>query len=83
MTFLEMEMKELGRITWNDTYNITSLIRTPHVYLRHLGDGRSLHGWRLQTHTHTYTPHTQTHTVGAINTTSTTTIFLLLHDCHY
>ena len=29
MAFSEMEMRELGRNTWNDTHNITSLIRIP------------------------------------------------------
>ena len=54
MTFSDMEMKELGRSTWNDTDNITSLIRTFQVCLRHLTDGRSLHGARVQTHTHNH-----------------------------
>ena len=63
MKFSDMEMKELGRSTWNDTHNITSLIRTPQVCLRHLADGRSLHGGRVQTHTHTYT---HTHRPGNI-----------------
>ena len=59
MKFSDMEMKELGRSTWNDTHNITSLIRTPQVCLRHLADGRSLHGGRVQTHTHIHA-HTPT-----------------------
>ena len=29
MAFSEMKMRELGRNIWNDTHNITSLIRTP------------------------------------------------------
>ena len=44
MTFLEMEMKELGRSTWDDTHNTRSLIRTRQLCLRHLEDGRSLYG---------------------------------------
>ena len=44
MTFLEMEMKELGRSTWNDTHNVTLLIRTPQVCIRHFADIRNLHG---------------------------------------
>ena len=55
MTFLKIEIKELGRSTWNDTHNITSLISTPQVCIRHLADGTGLHGGRVQTHTHTYT----------------------------
>ena len=31
MAFSEMEMRKLDRNTWNDTHNITSLIRTPQV----------------------------------------------------
>ena len=46
MTFSEMEMKEIDRSTWNDAHNITSLIRTPQVCLRHLADGRTLQGGR-------------------------------------
>ena len=47
MTYLGMEMKELGRSTWNDILNITSLIHTPQLCPRHLADGRSLHGGRV------------------------------------
>ena len=55
-----MEMKELGRSTGDDTHNITLLICTLQKCLRHLADGRSLHGGRVEnTHTHT---HTNTHT---------------------
>ena len=52
-------MKELGRGTAYNTHNIASLIRSPQVCIRHLADGRLLHGGRVYTHTHT---HTQTHT---------------------
>ena len=38
MTFLEIEMKDLGRSTCNDTQNITALIRTPQVCLRYLAE---------------------------------------------
>ena len=55
MTFSDTEMKELGRGTAYNTHNITSLIRTPQVCIRHLADGRSLHGRRVYTHTHTHT----------------------------
>ena len=44
MTFSDTEMKELGRGTAYNTHNITSLIRTPQACIRHLADGRSLHG---------------------------------------
>ena len=47
MTYLEMGMKEFGRSTWNDSDNITSLIRTPEVCLRHLANGRNLHDGRV------------------------------------
>ena len=43
MTVLKMERKELGRSTWNDTYNTRTLIRTPHVCHRHLAGKRSLY----------------------------------------
>ena len=47
MTFLEIKMKKPGRITWNDTHNTESLIRTPQACLRHPADIRSLHGERV------------------------------------
>ena len=52
MTYLEMEMKELGRSSNNNTHNISSLIHTPQVCHRRLAVGRSLHGGRVYTHTH-------------------------------
>ena len=55
MTSSDMKMKELGRSFWNDTHNITSLILTTQVYIRHLADGRSLHGIRIQANIHTHT----------------------------
>ena len=51
MTYLEMEMKELGRSSSNNTHNIPSLIHTPQVYHRRLAVGRSPHGGRVYTHT--------------------------------
>ena len=45
-------MKELGRGTAYNTHNTTSLIRTPQACIRHLADGRSLHGGRVYTHAH-------------------------------
>ena len=54
-------MKELGRGTAYNIHNATSLILTPQVCVRHLADGRSLHGGRAYTHIHTHT-HTHTHT---------------------
>ena len=47
MTFSDTLMKELGRSTWNDTHNITSLIRIPKVCLRNLADGRRVHDRRV------------------------------------
>ena len=47
MTNLEMEMKKIVRSTWNNTHNITSLIRTPEVCLRRLAVGRYLLGGRV------------------------------------
>ena len=49
MTYLEMEMKELGKS--NNTHNISSLIHTPQVCHRRLAVGKSLHGGRVYTHT--------------------------------
>ena len=47
MIFSDMEIEELGRSTWNDTHNITSLICAPQVCPRHLADGRGLRGGRV------------------------------------
>ena len=47
MTDLETEMKKLSRSTQNNISNTRSLIRTPQVCLRHLADGRSIHGRRI------------------------------------
>ena len=58
MKFLDKEMKEFGRSIQINTLNTRSLIRTPHVCLRHLADGRSPYGETVHTHTHT---HTHTH----------------------
>ena len=53
MTYLEVEIKELGKSTWNDTHNMTSSICTPQVCLRHVVDGRSLQVVRVKTQRHT------------------------------
>ena len=55
MKFLDKEMKEFGRSIQINTLNTRSLIRTPHVCLRHLADGRSPYGDTVHTHTHTHT----------------------------
>ena len=49
MTFLDKKMKELDRNTQIDIHNTKLLIHTPDVCLRHLADGRSLHGGRIAT----------------------------------
>ena len=56
-------MKELGRGTTNNAFNITSLIRTPQECIRHPADGRNLHSGRVYIHTHT---HTHIHTSMAV-----------------
>ena len=63
MTFLDTEMKELGRSI--HIHKTRSLIRAPHVCLIHLADRRSLHVGRILTHIHTHT-HTHTHNVNKI-----------------
>ena len=57
MTFLDTEMKELGRST--HIHKTRSLIRAPHVCLIHIADRRSLHVGRILTHIHTHTHTTQ------------------------
>ena len=47
MIDLEKEMMELGRSTQINIHNTRSLILTPQVCLRHLGDEISLHGGRI------------------------------------
>ena len=65
MTFLDTEMKELGRSI--HIHKTRSLIRAPHVSLIHLADRRSLHVGRILTHIHTHThTHTHTHNVNKI-----------------
>ena len=64
--FLDTEMKELGRTIPLNTHNRRSLICTPYVCLRHLGEGRSLYGETLSVHTHTHT-HTHTHMSSVIS----------------
>ena len=51
MTFLDTEMKELGRGTHQNIHNTRSLIRALQARHIHLADGRSLHGGRIYTHT--------------------------------
>ena len=55
MAFSEMEMRELGRNTWNDTHNITSLIRTPQVFS---GISQAEEAFAVEEYKHT---DTQTH----------------------
>ena len=72
-------MKELGRGTAYNTYNITSLIRTPQACIRHLADGRILHGERVYTHTHT---HTHTHTSARAQVVKVQLAFFLSYICY-
>ena len=62
MTYLEMEMKELGRSTWNNTHNMTLLIRT-HQEILQLEEASMVEEYK-HTHTHTYT-YTHTYTLHA------------------
>ena len=52
MTFLNTEIKKLGRSIQINIHNTRPLNRTPHVCLRHLVDGRRLFGERVYTHAH-------------------------------
>ena len=47
MTFLDSEMKELGRNTHHNTHNTRSLIRTLKYGPGIVADGRSLYGERV------------------------------------
>ena len=47
MTFLDTEMKELGRSTLHNTHNARSLIRTLKYVPDIVADGRSLYGERV------------------------------------
>ena len=51
MTFLDTEMKELGRNAQQNIHNTRSLIHAPQVCLRHLADGRNLQGGKIYTYT--------------------------------
>ena len=62
MTFLDTEMKELGRNTQQNIHNTRSLLRAPQVCLRHLADGRSLQGGKI----YTYTDGRSIHKIGKI-----------------
>ena len=67
MTFLETEIKELGRSTWNNTHNKRSLILTPQVSPRHRCRRKKPLRWKSRnTHTHIHT-HTHTHTYTHTN----------------
>ena len=59
MTFLDTEMKNLGRSTQQNIHNTRSVIHAPEVCRRHLAGGRSLDSGRIHRYTHTHT-HTQT-----------------------
>ena len=65
MTYLEPEIKELGRSADNNTLNTRSLIRTL-KYVPDINADGSFHGervWTVNTHTPTHPPtHTHTHT---------------------
>ena len=62
MTISDMEMKELGRSSWNDTHNMISLIHTSQICLIHTCRLKKPARWKsINTHTHTHT-HTRTHT---------------------
>ena len=71
MAFSEMEVRELGRNTQNDTHNITSLIRTPQVFsgISQAEEAFAVEEYKhtdTQTHRHTDTDtdtHTHTYTV--------------------
>ena len=47
MTFLDTEMKELGRSIQHNTYDARSLIRTPKYVQDVVADGKSLYGERV------------------------------------
>ena len=55
MTFLETEMKELGRGTQHNTHNTRSLIRTLKYVPDIVADGRRLYSEKIKKHTHTHT----------------------------
>ena len=61
MTFLDTEMKELGRSTQYNTHNTKVFICTLKYVPDIVADGRSLYGFTIHTHTHAHT-HTHTHT---------------------
>ena len=52
MTFWDTEMKGLSRSSQINIPNTRSLIRTPQVCVRHLAEGRSLHGGKIYTNTY-------------------------------
>ena len=60
MTFSDTEMNELGRSTWNDTHNITSMMRTPQ-YVSNILQTEEIFTVEEYKQRNTYT-HTHTHT---------------------
>ena len=72
MTFLDTEMKELGRSIQINTRNTRTLMRTPQVCLRQLAEAFTVKEYKhaqihTQKHTHTHT-HTHNHTHRHTNT---------------
>ena len=60
MTFLETEVKELGRSSWCNTHNTRLLIRTSQAFPRHHCRQKKPLRWKsINTHVHTRT-HTHT-----------------------
>ena len=56
MTFSDTEMKDLGRGTWNNTHNITLLIRTLKYVsdILQTEDAFTVDEYKHNTHTHTH-----------------------------
>ena len=54
MTFLDTEIKELGRSTQYNTHNTKVFICTLKYVPDIVADGRSLYGFTTHTHTHTH-----------------------------
>ena len=71
MTFLDTEMKELGRSTQQNIYHTILLISTLKYVKDIVTDRKSLYGERVHTHTYKHThkhTHTHTHTLTQIHT---------------
>ena len=63
MTFLETEMKELGKSTSNNTHKTSmsqTFLQTEGAFTVKEYEHTHTHT-HTQTHTHTHTPHTHTH----------------------